>query len=34
LQGGILLISSLVIIVNVLVDVLYGAINPRIRHAG
>ena len=34
LQGGILLISSLVIIVNVLVDVLYGLINPRIRHAG
>jgi dipeptide transport system permease protein len=34
LQGGILLISSLVIIVNVLVDVLYGAINPRIRYAG
>ena len=34
LQGGILLISSLVIIVNVLVDVLYGALNPRIRHAG
>lgn len=32
LQGGILLISSLVIIVNVIVDVLYGAINPRIRH--
>jgi len=34
LQGGILLISTLVIIVNVLVDVLYGLINPRIRHAG
>jgi dipeptide transport system permease protein len=34
LQGGILLISSLVIIVNVIVDVLYGLINPRIRHAG
>lgn len=33
LQGGILLISSLVIAVNLLVDVLYGAINPRIRHA-
>lgn len=32
LQGGILLISTLVIIVNVIVDVLYGAINPRIRH--
>ena len=34
LQGGILLISTLVIIVNVIVDVLYGLINPRIRHAG
>ncbi|MFO1149838.1 MAG: ABC transporter permease subunit [Alsobacter sp.] len=32
LQGGILLISSMVIMVNLLVDVLYGAINPRIRH--
>jgi len=32
LQGGILLISTLVILVNVIVDVLYGAINPRIRH--
>jgi dipeptide transport system permease protein len=32
LQGGILLISSLVIVINLLVDLLYGAINPRIRH--
>jgi dipeptide transport system permease protein len=32
LQGGILLISSIVIIVNLTVDVLYGSINPRIRH--
>jgi dipeptide transport system permease protein len=32
LQGGILLISFLVIIVNLVVDMLYGAINPRIRH--
>jgi dipeptide transport system permease protein len=32
LQGGILLISAMVIMVNLLVDVLYGAINPRIRH--
>jgi dipeptide transport system permease protein len=32
LQGGILLISAMVIVVNLLVDVLYGAINPRIRH--
>lgn len=33
LQGGILLISGLVIIVNLVVDLLYGLINPRIRHA-
>lgn len=32
LQGGILLISFLVIVVNLVVDMLYGAINPRIRH--
>ncbi len=32
IQGGILLIASTIIIVNLLVDVLYGVINPRIRH--
>ncbi len=32
LQGGILLVSVVVIVVNLLVDVTYGAINPRIRH--
>lgn len=32
LQGGIMLISSIVIFVNLGVDVLYGAINPRLRH--
>jgi dipeptide transport system permease protein len=32
LQGGIMLISSVVILVNLGVDVLYGAINPQIRH--
>ncbi len=31
-QGGILLISSLVILVNLGVDMLYGVVNPRIRH--
>jgi len=31
-QGGILLIASLVIAVNLLVDLLYGVLNPRIRH--
>lgn len=33
LQGGVLLIASSVILVNLLVDVLYGVLNPRIRHA-
>ena len=32
LQGGIMLIASIVIIVNLLIDLLYGLINPRIRH--
>jgi len=31
-QGGILLISCLVIFVNLTVDILYGVVNPRIRH--
>lgn len=31
LQGGILLIGSLVMLVNLLVDLAYGFINPRIR---
>jgi dipeptide transport system permease protein len=33
LQGGIMLISTIVIVVNLIVDLLYGLINPRIRHA-
>jgi dipeptide transport system permease protein len=32
LQGGIMLISGVVIFVNLVVDLLYGLINPRIRH--
>jgi len=32
LQGGVMLISLVVIFVNLMVDLLYGAINPRIRH--
>jgi dipeptide transport system permease protein len=32
LQGGILLIAIVVVIVNVLVDVLNGLVNPRARH--
>jgi dipeptide transport system permease protein len=31
-QGGLLLIAGLVMIVNLTVDVLYGLINPRVRH--
>ncbi len=31
-QGGLLLIASLVMVVNLVVDLLYGLINPRIRH--
>jgi dipeptide transport system permease protein len=30
-QGGLLLIAVMVMIVNLLVDVLYGVINPKIR---
>jgi dipeptide transport system permease protein len=33
LQGGILLVASLVMLVNLTVDLLYGIINPRIHHA-
>ncbi len=32
LQGGTLLIGAIVMTVNLLVDVTYGMINPRIRH--
>ena len=32
-QGGLLLIAFMVMLVNLLVDLLYGLINPRIRHA-
>ena len=33
-QGGLLLIAGLVMIVNMVVDLLYGLINPRIRRTG
>ncbi|MBP2290434.1 MULTISPECIES: ABC transporter permease subunit [Azospirillum] len=33
LQGGVLLIASTVMAVNLLVDLLYGVLNPRIRHS-
>jgi dipeptide transport system permease protein len=32
LQGGVILIASIIMLVNLLVDVFYGIINPRIRH--
>ncbi|HSE75084.1 MAG TPA: ABC transporter permease subunit [Dongiaceae bacterium] len=32
LQGGVLIIATLVMAVNLLVDLLYGLLNPRIRH--
>ncbi len=32
LQGGILLVASTVIMINLMVDLLYGLLNPRIRH--
>jgi dipeptide transport system permease protein len=31
-QGGLVLIALIVMVVNLTVDVLYGFINPRIRH--
>jgi dipeptide transport system permease protein len=33
LQGGALLLGIMVMTVNLIVDLLYGVINPRIRHA-
>ena len=33
LQGGVLLVAATVMVVNLLVDALYGFINPRIRRA-
>lgn len=32
LQGGVLVIAALVMTINLLVDLLYGLLNPRIRH--
>ncbi len=31
-QGGLLMIAAIVMVVNLVVDLLYGLINPRIRH--
>ena len=32
LQGGVMLISAVVVCVNLMVDLIYGVIDPRIRH--
>jgi dipeptide transport system permease protein len=32
IQAGLLLIAGIIMIVNLIVDLLYGLINPRIRH--
>ena len=32
LQGGVLLVATVVMIVNLIVDLFYGLVNPRIRH--
>lgn len=34
IQGGLLIIALLIMTVNLIVDLLYGLINPRIRHQG
>jgi len=34
IQGGLLIIACLIMLVNLIVDLLYGLINPRIRHHG
>ncbi|AKH63538.1 MULTISPECIES: dipeptide ABC transporter permease DppB [Photorhabdus] len=31
-QGGVLLVAIMIILVNLIVDLLYGIVNPRIRH--
>ena len=33
-QGGLLLIALIVMVVNLIVDLLYGLVNPRVRHGG
>ena len=33
IQGGLLIIAPIIMIVNLTVDLLYGLINPRIRHS-
>jgi len=31
-QGGLMMIAAIIMVVNLIVDLLYGLINPRIRH--
>jgi dipeptide transport system permease protein len=31
-QGGLLLIALIVMVVNLIVDLLYGLVNPKVRH--
>ena len=31
-QGAVLIIATIIILVNLFVDLLYGILNPRIRH--
>ncbi|MGF7161925.1 dipeptide transport system permease protein [Rhodoligotrophos appendicifer] len=33
-QGGLLLIAAIVMVVNLVVDLTYGLVNPKIRHGG
>jgi dipeptide transport system permease protein len=32
-QGGVLMVAIVIMLVNLAVDLTYGLINPRIRHA-
>ena len=32
IQGGLLIIAGIIMLVHLTVDLLYGLINPRIRH--
>lgn len=32
-QGGILIIATIIILINLFVDIMYGIVNPRIRHS-
>jgi dipeptide transport system permease protein len=32
-QGGLLMIATMIIIVNFIIDLMYGVINPRVRHS-